>query len=253
MDQLYKFFERKGLILYHKYTVQMKIAVSRLEEKSEGTIELFARYGHEAVLVPTMKAQPASDPSMELLCDSLSKQEVDFLIFSSTLGVKYFFEICSSIPDNTVIVSVGPITSQAIIEKGFICETISSFTSDHFASHLGSRIRGKTVGIVRPDVPNPGLVETLSSQDARVLEGIAYRLLPAGNDMQKALKDVDAVIFTSGKSFAFARVNLQDLHDKKVIAIGPKTAAAMKKAGVEPDLVGDGTLEGCLKNLGHSR
>ena len=224
----------------------MKIAVTRLEEKAEGTYELFTKYGHEAVLVPTMKVAPVNDASsLNGLCSKVDLGEVEFLLFSSTMGVKCFFARCT-IPDGITIIAVGPKTSEAIQEKGYDSETISSFSSDNFASHLSGRINGKTVGIVRPDVPNPGLVASLTSLGARVVEGITYRLVPSGKNFKIALQDVDAVIFTSGKSFNLAEVDARDLHDKIVIAIGPKTADVMRKKKINPNIVGKGILEDCL-------
>ncbi|MDF1558467.1 MAG: uroporphyrinogen-III synthase [ANME-2 cluster archaeon] len=233
----------------------MRIAVTRLEEKSKGTQELFTRYNHEAVLVPTMKTAPSLDPgSLDDLCLKVRTGNIDFLIFSSTMGVQYFFDQCSEVPDDTVMVAVGPKTKEAICDKGFSCETISSYSSDHFAIHLGSRIKGKTVGVVRPDVPNPQLVESLTSLGAQVIEGIAYRLIPSGHEFKEILPGVDVVIFTSGKSFTLAEVSPEELSGKTVVAIGPKCAAVMESQGVTPDITGNGTLEGCLAALSsHSR
>jgi len=230
---------------------QMKIAVTRLEEKSGGTHELFSKYGHDAILVPTMKTVIPDNPaSLDELCRKMASGKVDFLIFSSTMGVRYFFEQCGNVPDITTIITVGPRTQEAIVDKGLNCETIPSFSSDHFASHLGSRIMGKTVAIVRPDIPNPALVESLTASGARVLEAVAYRLVATGNDLSQILPDVDAVIFTSGKSFKLACVSAGDAAGKTVIAIGPKTASMMCDHGIVPDITGNGTLEGCLKALG---
>lgn len=228
----------------------MRIAVTRLMEKSGGTRALFARYGHESSLIPTMKTAPVENTSsLDDLCKKVSSGEVDFLLFSSTLGVDNFFDRCPGIPEGIVMVAVGPMTSEALRKRGFNSETIPSFSSDHFASHLGERIKGKTVGIVRPDVPNPALVESLISQGAQVIEGIAYLLIPSGADFKNSIEDVDAVIFTSGKSFTLARVSAQDLIGKIVIAIGPKTARVMRQRGVKPDIVADGTLEDCLRKV----
>lgn len=257
----YKFFDKASQhiwkLLNHilKIWNLMKIAVTRLEEKSKGTHELFARFGHEAVLVPTMKTAPAQNQdSLNGLCAKVADGDVHFLTFSSTMGVKYFFDQCKKVPDGIIMIAVGPKTADAVSDKGFTCETIRSYSSDHFASHLGSRIKGKTVGLVRPDVTNPQLVESLTSLGAQVVEGIAYRLLPLGHEFNKILPAVDAVIFTSGKSFTLAGVSAKELDGKIVVAIGPKCADVMESQSVTPDITGNGTLEGCLTALSnHSR
>ena len=230
----------------------MKIAVTRLDEKSKGTHELFARYGHEAVLVPTMNTAPAKNQdSLNELCAKVAGGDVHFLTFSSTMGVKYFFDQCKKVPDGIIMIAIGPKTADAVSDKGFTCETIRTYSSDHFASHLGSRIKGKTLGLVRPDVTNPQLVESLISLGAQVVEGVAYRLLPSGYEFKEILPDVDAVIFTSGKSFTLAGVSSEELNGKVVIAIGPKCAAVMESQSTIPGITGNGTLEGCLTALSH--
>jgi len=86
----------------------VRIAVTKLEEKSQGISELFRRFGHEAVIVSTMRAADPSDIKPLLkLCDMVSRGRTDILVFTSSLGVEKLFE--RTIPGKKVrIVSVGP-------------------------------------------------------------------------------------------------------------------------------------------------
>ncbi|MDD5474366.1 MAG: uroporphyrinogen-III synthase [Candidatus Methanoperedens sp.] len=222
----------------------MNIAVTKLEEKSEGIPLLFRRYGHEAVIVSTMRAAPPTDPAPLLrLADMVSNNKIDILIFTSALGVEKLFE--KAMPGKNVrIVSVGPKTAKKVEEYGLKSEIIEKFSSDNFAQHLGD-IREKTIGIARAEVPNPELIRSLSSKGAAIIEVPVYRLVP-GRNIAGALKDVDAIIFTSAKSFEFSGFTHNHAKRIKVIAIGKKTADAMRKFGIPPDFVGDGTLENCL-------
>ncbi len=221
----------------------MKIAVTKLEEKSEGIKELFRRHGHEAVVISTMcSAPPADDKPLLRLADTVSRGEIDILIFTSALGVEKFFK--KAMPkDNVRIVSVGPKTADKVKEYGLQSEVITKFFSEHFAEYLGD-LRRKTIGIARAEVPNTELTASLKAKGARVIEAPVYSLVP-GKSIACALKDVDAVIFTSAKSFEFSGFNGK-LKNIKVIAIGQKTANTMRKYGIEPDIVGNGTLENCL-------
>ena len=239
----------------------MKIAVTKLEEKSEGIPELFQKYGHEAVIVSTMRAAPPADPAPLLrLADMVSNNKIDILIFTSALGVDIFFKklkqicvhLCSSavyesILKNVRIVSVGPKTAKKVEEYGMQSEVIEKFSSDNFAQHLGD-IRGKTIGIARAEVPNQELVNSLTAGGAIVMEAPAYQLV-AGSSIVDVLDEVDAVIFTSAKSFELSGFAPEHAKKLKVIAIGKKTADAMRKHGVPPDMVGNGTLEDCLSQL----
>ena len=226
----------------------MKIAVTKLEEKSEGVHELFRRYGHEAVIVSTMRAADPSDPLPLLrLRDMVSKEKIDILIFTSSLGAQKLLEKTKP-GKNIRIVSVGPKTAKKAEEYGFRSEVIEKFSSENFADYLGD-ISGKTIGIARAEVPNPELIDSLESKGARVIEAPAYRLEPAGNSILEVLKDVDAVIFTSAKSFELSGFGHEDAKKARSIAIGEKTADAMRKYGVHPDYVGNGTLEDCLSSI----
>jgi uroporphyrinogen-III synthase len=226
----------------------VRIAITKLEEKSEGIPELFQRYGHEAVIVSTMRAADPSDIEPILrVCDMISKGKIDILIFTSSLGVEKLFD--RTIPGRNVrIVSVGPKTAKKVEEFGLRSEVIEKFSSENFSDYLGD-IAGRTIGIARAEVPNPELILSLESKGAVVIEAPAYRLEPAGNSILGVLDNVDAVIFTSAKSFELSGFGQENAKKAKVIAIGEKTAAAMRKIGVRPDLVGNGTIEDCLSAL----
>jgi len=226
----------------------VKIAVTKLEEKSEGVHELFQRYGHEAVIVSTMRASdPSNSAPLIRLCDMISKEKIDILIFTSSLGVEKLFE--KTRPGKNVrIVSVGPKTAKKVKDYGLKSEVIEKFSSENFADHLGD-IEGKTIGIARAEVPNPELIRSLESKGAVIIEAPVYRLEPAGNSILEVLEDVDAVIFTSAKSFELSGFRPEDAKKTRTIAIGQKTADAMRKSGVLPDITGNGTLEDCLSSL----
>lgn len=223
----------------------MKIAVTKLAEKSSGIPELFKHYGHEAVIIPTMRAAPPTDAKpLARMAEMASKGKLDILIFTSAFGAEKLFERAKP-AKSTRIVSVGPKTAKKVEEYGLRSEVIQKFSSEHFAEYLGD-IRGKTIGIARAEVPNPEMTVSLKSKGAAVIEAPAYRLQPAGGSIVDALKDADAVIFTSAKSFEYSGFDKNVAKKIKVIAIGKKTADTMRKLGIEPELVGNGTLENCL-------
>ncbi len=225
----------------------VKIAVTKLEEKIEGVQELFRRYGHEAVIISTMHASDPIDRSpLLMLCDLISKKKIDILIFTSSLGVEKLLDNIK--PGEEVrIVSVGPKTGEKVRQYGLKSEVINTFSSRNFADYLGE-ISGKTIGIARADVPNLELIASLESKGAAVIEAPVYRLSPTGINFMEVSKDVDAVIFTSAKSFEYSGFNPKGTKIK-AIAIGEKTADAMRKSGIDPDYTGNGTLENCLQEM----
>ena len=199
-----------------------------------------------------MRAAAPSDPEPLLkLCQMISKQKIDILIFTSSLGAEKLLDRVK--PGKQIrIVSVGPKTAKKVEEYGLKSEIIEKFSSENFADHLGE-IKGKTIGIARAEVPNPELIGSLQSKGAIIIEAPAYRLESAGNSILEVLNDVDAVIFTSAKSFELSGFKSETAKKIRSIAIGPKTADAMRKAGIHPDFVGNGTLEDCLSSFDRYR
>jgi uroporphyrinogen-III synthase len=229
----------------------MKIAITRLEEKKDDTQALFQQYGHEAILLHTMTTAPPENlkPLLEL-AKKVQRGEVDYLLFTSSLTVKKFFEHCTHIPSSTTLLCVGPKTSQAVQQQGYRCETLHTYNAEHFAEHLGERARGKTIGIPRAEVPNPKLTESLKRLGAVVIEAPAYQLKPAASrQIKQKIQHSEAILFTSGKSYQYANTAPQDLENKILIAIGPKTAQVMQEDNITPHIIGDGTVESCLQRL----
>ncbi len=230
----------------------MKVAVTRLREKEDGTVELFKKYGLEAVLTPTIRSCSPHDPaSFESLVEMVKAQKIDFLIFTSSLGVSKFFEKCSIMPAGITILSVGPKTTKKVNDFGYRSEILDSFSSDNFAQYLKDRASGSKIGIARAGVPDKELILALESLGATVVEGICYELESMPNDLKEMIFDqaVDAVIFTSAKSFLASGLERKYVGAVITVAIGPKTANIMLKKGVEPDLAGSGTLESCAELL----
>ncbi|MCE8423146.1 MAG: uroporphyrinogen-III synthase [Candidatus Methanoperedens sp.] len=223
----------------------MKIAVTKLEEKSEGISELFLRYGHEAIIVSTMRSAEPSDPRpLFELCNLISNDKIDILIFTSSLGVERLFKII--LPRKNVrIVSVGPKTARKVKDSGMKSEVIEKFSSDSFAGYLGD-VKGKTIGIARAEVPNPELTGSLISKGAIIIDAPAYRLESTGKNIVDVLNDVEAVIFTSAKSFELSGFKPEHARNLKVLAIGQKTADTLRDCGLSLYGVGKGTLESCL-------
>src|SRR5665648_72765 len=228
----------------------MKIAVTKLKEKSDGISKLFLTYGHDVILAPTMRAEePVDDSDIRELVRRTEEGNIDILIFTSSLGAEKFITRCKNIPESTSIISVGPKTQEKVKEYGYQSEMPQAFNADSISTYLGGLVAGKHVGIARADVPNPELIESLEKLGASVYEATAYVLVPAPGDFKDALKGADAVIFTSAKSFKLAGVTARDLENIITIAIGPKTSEFMQASGVMAEIVGDGTLEGCLEKL----
>ena len=223
----------------------MKIAITRLAEKGEADQEICSQYGHIPVFVHPLYAEYNASLANRFVL-SANQGEFDAIFFTSAYPAKKIAPLLDrSSLRKTRVIAIGPETQRILHEFGIPAEILPSFYSKSLAPYLGTWIEGKTIGIPRADVPNAALISSLEDAGGIVYEYRVYKLQPT-NDVLN-LDGCDAILFTSSSSFT--KANLPDISGIRKLAIGEITAAAMRKAGVEPDIIGNGSLEGTLQNL----
>jgi uroporphyrinogen-III synthase len=223
----------------------MRIAITRLPDKGGDDAERCARFGHDCYPVSPLRARVSPD-AIEAFVAELDTGRFDGLFFTSALPAELIGPRLAQSSVSPRIVAIGPATKAALARHGVEAEVLSSFYSRDFAPYLGAWLRGRTIGIPRADVPNEALLAAIRTEGGRPLEFRVYGLVPTGIHLD--LDMADAVLFTSANSFSEARWTPRE--GLLVLAIGEVTAERMRKAGIEPDAVGDGSLEGALRAIG---
>lgn len=223
----------------------MRIAITRLPDKGGDDAERCARFGHECYPVSPLRAE-VSPAAIEAFGAGLAAGRFDGLFFTSTLPADLVGTQVAASGRDLRVVAIGPATRAALARHGVTAESLSSFYSRDFAPHLGGWLGGKTIGIPRADVPNDALLAAIRAAGGEPVEYRIYRLIPTGEPLD--LADAEAVLFTSANSFSEAVWSRRP--GLLVCAIGDVTADRMRAAGVEPDAVGDGSLEGALGAIG---
>lgn len=219
----------------------MKIAVTRLVGKEKNDTSRCAQFGHICYSVHPLRSE-IIPRSITAFIEAVDRSEFDCLFFTSALPAKIIAPLLNRFPR---IIAIGPQTAKELQEYEIDCETLTSFYSRDFVPYLGDWIRGKHIGIPRADVPNPLLIDAITAAGGIPHEFRCYGLEPTGESLN--LEDADAILFTSAMSFAKA---LWVKHpDLLVIAIGDITADAIRAAGMNPGVVGDGSLEGTMMAL----
>jgi len=219
----------------------MKIAITRLENKAAGDRALCATYGHDCYTVSPLRAEVRPD-RIDTFVEAVHRGEFDCLFFSSALPAAIVGPKLERWPR---VIAIGPKTAEVLKASGIEAEVLPTFYSRDFVPYLGDWLRGRTVGIPRADVPNPGLLAAIAAAGGTVREERVYALTPTGAEL--ALDAADAVLFTSAMSYREARWRPRD--DLLLIAIGEITADAMRAGGHAPAVVGDGSLAGTLEAL----
>ena len=222
----------------------MRIALTRVAEKAGDDAELFSSYGHEVKIVSPLSAELHPNIVQQFVLEANEKQ-FDAIFFTSA----YPAEVCAPLLSRDItrtcrITAIGPKTAAVLHQTGIAAETLPSFYSQDYVPHLGNWIAGKRVALPRASVPNPELINAIEDAGGIAYEYRLYSLHPTNTVLD--VEDCDAVLFTSAYSFRSAQFAPSD---KMMLAIGDITANAMRNSGVEPSVVGDGSLKGTLDAL----
>jgi uroporphyrinogen-III synthase len=219
----------------------MKIAVTRLAGKEKRDEERCAAFNHTCYSVHPLRSEIRPDAITAFL-EAVNREEFEGIFFTSALPAKIIAPRLIRYPR---VIAIGPQTAGELRRYNISCEVLTSFYSRDFVPYLGSWIRGKRIGIPRADVPNPGLIDAISTAGGIPREFRCYGLEPTGDALD--LADAGAILFTSAMSFKNAVWTPR--MDLLVMAIGEITAEAMRAGGTDPTVVGDGSLEGALGAL----
>ncbi len=219
----------------------MKIAITRLEGKEKSDADRCAACGHTCYSVHPLRSE-LRDDEIASFVEAVGRGEFDAIFFTSALPAKIIAPLMKTYPR---VIAIGPQTARELRQFSIESEILPGFYSRDFVPYLGDWIRGKKIGIPRADVPNPALIDAISAAGGIPEEFRCYRLIPTGQPLD--LNRADAVLFTSAMSFSEAVWEPRD--DLLIMAIGDITAGRMRERGVEPAIVGDGSLEGTLAVL----
>ena len=220
----------------------MKIAITRLPEKSGSDQSLCREFGHECTIVSPMQARVYED-AVQAFIAAANEDTYDCIFFTSALPARL---IGPYLETRARIIAIGPQTADYLEMAGVASETLPSHYSRDFVPYLGDWIEGKTIGIPRADVPNPVLMNAITHAGADGREVHIYALEPTGELLDT--EDAEAILFTSANSYTYATYDKTDLLP---IAIGDITADRMREDGTVPVVIGDGTLMGTLGALNH--
>ena len=224
------------------------VVITRPEAQAEGFADLLSGMGARVIHFPTIQIlPPATWDGVDAAIDQLDSYR--WIIFTSANGVRYFFrrlhELNRDIRDlkGIRICTIGPATAQAIEKMGVRVDLVP----DEYISEGVVRafrdldVRGMKILLPRAETARDVIPEGLAGLGARVDVVTVYRTAGSGRrkeELEECLKQglVDVITFTSPSTVAcFREIMGKDFvlpPTVKVAAIGPVTAAALKKAAL---------------------
>src|SRR5262245_18381786 len=232
----------------------MRVLVSRAEEQAPELAAALRAAGARPEVVPMIRIEPPSDWSpADAALGKLASY--DALLFTSANAVRAFAaraqaRACALAGFAGRVYCVGPRTAEAAGAAGLRAEPVAERDdAEGLAAWIVARgwPTGRRFLLPRAEAAREALPERLREAGARVDPVPVYRTAPASVDapgLRKRLVDgeIAALTFTS-PSTVRRFVELLDEPSRRaaagclVAAIGPVTAEALRRRGIEPDAV----------------
>lgn len=249
-------FEKKPL--YGK-----KILITRPIDQSVTFAEKLEELGAETIIFPAVKISPPD--SWRKLDRSLKKiTEYDWIIFTSSNGVRFFFGRINDLKISIRAFSgikfavIGEKTSETLADKGFSADIVPS---DYRAEGLLMEFKkfdiiSKKILIPRAREAREVLPKGLKNLGADVDVVTAYQnikpeSLTSKSDISELRNTaVDVITFTSPSTvknfYSVFSPNEKSFKNRIIASIGPVTSAALEKIGLTPDITPDKYTTECM-------
>ena len=249
-----------------------RIVVTRPREQAVELVEALEQLGATVVEAPTIRIVPPEDyaPLDEA---SATVGQYDWVIFTSTNGVDYFFQRMQAGPTDTRslagvrLCAIGPGTAERLTRHGLKVDLVPvEYCAETVVEALRATgdLTGKKFLLPRADIAREWLADELRKSGASVTEVTAYRTVPVETernsepDIFRMLldKQVDVLTFTSASTVRnFVRLYGVDpiadlLHLVAIASIGPVTAEAAQQCGIRTTIMpAEYTIPGLVRAI----
>jgi uroporphyrinogen III methyltransferase/synthase len=229
-----------------------RVVVTRAREQASELKRLLEDSGAQVLQFPTIEIAPPE--SFDAL-DRAVLSRYDWLIFTSTNGVHFFFErLFANGKDaralaSAKIAAVGQATAEALRARGLAPDLVPErFISTELLPLLAEDQRGIRTAVIRAEEGRDELLTELRRRGGDVELVVAYRTVAAEYDLDElraliASDAIDAITFTSASTVEhfFAKLSEEErsrvLKRVVVASIGATTSDAIARYGRAPDVV----------------
>ena len=239
-----------------------RIVVTRQVERAQSLSDRLEAQGAQTILCPTIKVvPPASYGEMD---QAISRIEgYRWVVFPSANSVRSVFRRMLEIGMSTdrladiSLAAVGPATKRSLELEGV---TVAYIPNEYLAERLAETltpVADERILVMKGDIGEPTLRETLTRRGAEVDEVVTYRTVtqpPPENAVVELKRGVDVLTFTSPstvRGFLELGPDWRDVTVGVMIAtIGPLTSSAVKEMGLEVNVEAEEhTMEGLVSGI----
>ena len=227
-----------------------KIVITRAAGQASAFSRLLSAAGADVISFPAIEIAP---PPRWAPVDAAIRElkSYDWLLFTSANGVTMFFDRLKALGchrrdlKGIRIGAIGPKTSSHVQALGFKVNALpDEYRAEALAEAIGS-VKGLRILLARAQEAREILPRILQARGARVNVVTVYRTLkarklPLSLKMRLIKGDIQAVTFTSSSTVDGFMRNLtagerrRVFRHAKAAAIGPITAATLRRYGVRP-------------------
>ena len=243
-----------------------KVLVTRSRSQASKLTAALEELGAECIEAPAIKIVPPVD-NYEALDKAIGQlDKYDWLIFTSTNGVEYFWQrLVAGGKDARAlykarICAIGTATAQALASYGITADVVPErYQAEGIIEALDNElIAGTKILIPRAAEARALLPEALTKAGAQVDVVVAYETVMGDAEAVEirnslAKGEIDVVTFTSSSTVKNLLKLIKDpelLKEVQLAAIGPITAETMQKNGLTADIVAaEYTIEGLVQSI----
>ena len=216
------------------------VLVTRPEPAGAALVRRLRELGADAILSPTIEVEgPEAGGSLDDAVRQAAEGRFVWVVFTSGAGVRAWFDRTEALgagPPVADVAAVGEATAAALRARGVRSSLVpAAFTTEALAQAFPEGT-GRVL-LARADLATAELEDALRAKGWDPVRVEAYRVRLAGAlapAAAAALRDgrVDAVTFTA-PSTVEGFVRLTDGRRPPAVCIGPVTAEAARRAGLE--------------------
>ncbi len=240
-----------------KHLFGQNICITRTKEQSKEIREKLIDLGAQVTEINSIKIKNTNERLNEYI-DKLSLY--DYIVFTSVNGVNSFFDYLNNRDYDirnlkAIFAAIGPATEKAIKYRGIVPKIIADeFVAESLFEKMKEFIKpGDKILLPRAKNARPYLVNALREMGCTLDECHIYETVVGDIPNKQCFEDVDTVIFTSPSTVKnmLELVGLDNIKQKRVIAIGPITGNELNKQNINYEICDEYTTEGIIKKLIH--